>query len=237
MKQKKLVRSALLVAVGSVLPAAAANATLVVYTDYTAFSTDAGALGYYQEWVETFEENTLTGAYAMLTSPLQGGVPNGVFTNGLDVMDLTMSSLNGGSLFLNNAYSQGGYYPHMTSDNVGTLEYDASAFTFGGAAKYAVGMDVMGVSNFISGYFDELNYTVYDGAGGVLGSGSLAADGSVVGFLGFVSTDAIGSVEIAGTAFGALEVQEYFDNVEAWAVPAPGALSLLGLAGSRRRRG
>ncbi len=237
MTQNKLVRSSLLVAVGTVLPASVAGAGTVLYSNQAFFEGDATGLGLSQLYVETFEENTIGGAYAMLTPPLSYGVPNTGFPTGLDAPDLSITSYFGGLMALRPNAS---YWPNIVSTVVGTnSEPDHTILQFGGPGALAVGFEVWGIQTFTTGFPDEIAYTIFDIGGGVISAGVFATPTSDTGaFFGVISDSAIGSIDFNGTRFdGALTAQEYVDNVQAW-IPAPGALALFGLAGlvTRRRR-
>jgi len=234
MTQNKLVRSSLLVAVGTVLPASVAGAGTVLYSNQAFFEGDATGLGLSQLYVETFEENTIGGAYASLTPPLSYGVPNNGFPTGLDAPNLSITSDSGGLFALRPNAS---YWPNIVSTVVGpNSEPSHAILQFGGPGALAVGFEVWGIQSFTTGYPDDIDYTIFDIGGGVITSGTFATPTSSTGaFFGVISDTAIGSIDISGTRFdGALTTQE---NVQAW-IPTPGALALFGLAGlvTRRRR-
>jgi hypothetical protein len=236
MTQNKLVRSSLLVAVGTVLPASVAGAGTILYSNQAFFEGDASGLGLSQLYVETFEENTIGGAYAMITPPLSYGVPNNGFPTGLDAPGLSVTS-GFGSLFA--LRPNASYWPNIVSTVVGTnSESDHTILQFAGDGVLAVGFEVWGIETFTTGYPEEIDYTIYDIGGGVITPGLFATPTSDTGaFFGVISDTAIGSIDINGLRFGVLDTQEYYDNVQAW-IPTPGALALFGLAGlmTRRRR-
>jgi MYXO-CTERM domain-containing protein len=174
---------------------------------------------------------------SILSNPLNAD-PNGVFTNGINP-GLEVRTNNGNGLTVN---TPGPYNGNITSSVVGAFQSYTNLIvdpTSTGAA--AIGMDLWGIGTFIASPMNGFEYTVYDNDGGILANGNVdAPDAATTGhFFGVASdTDAIGWVEINGTAFG-LSTNEFIDNVQVWGVPAPGALALLGLAGlagTRRRR-
>ena len=237
MTQNKLVRSSLLVAVGAVLPASVAGAGTILYSNQGFFEGDATGLGLFQLYVETFEENNIGGAYAMITPPLSYGVPNNGFPTGLDAFDLSVTS-SFGSLFA--LRPNASYWPNIVSTVVGTNSEPAhTILQFGGDGVLAVGFEVWGIQSFTTGLPEKISYTILGIGGGMIASGLFATPTSGSGaFFGVISDSAIGSIDINGLRFEVVDTQEYYDNVQAWNIPGPGALALFGLAGlvTRRRR-
>jgi hypothetical protein len=166
-------------------------------------------------YVETFEENTIGGAYAMITPPLSYGVPNNGFPNGLSAPDLSITSYFGGLFALRPNAS---YWPNIASTVVGTnSESDHTILQFGGDGAMAVGFQVQGIQSFTTNYPDDIDYTIFDTVGGVITSGTFATPTSDIGaFFGVISSTAVGSVDINGTRFGVLSTQEYVDDIQAW---------------------
>ena len=210
----KLIRSSLLAAVGTVFPASVVGAQTVLYSDQTLFEADAGGLGYAQMYVETLEDNTIGGAYAMLTPPLTYGVANNGFPNGLSAPDLSITS-GFGMLF---ALRPSSYWPNIVSTVVGTnSEPDHTILQFGGPGALAVGFEIWGIESFTTGYPDDIDYTIFDTEGGVITSGNFATPTSDIGaFFGVISNTAVGSIDFNGIRFGVLDTQEYVDNIQAW---------------------
>lgn len=221
MNRKSFVPSALVAACAAAAPAMVADAATVVYGDQASF--DANVIGSLV-WSEDFEsfDPGVGGANALPTP--QVGLGDG---------SVTMSS---SSTFLA-AFGSG--YTHNSSTIMGVVEDTTATLTFAGGVD-SVGMEMYGTSTFIAGYFDAIQYTVYDLGGGVLASGALPSDGSSPSaYFGIVSDTPIGSVDFAGTQFDVLGSQILADNVRGFVVPAPGIGTLLGVAGiaaCRRRR-
>jgi hypothetical protein len=211
----KLIRSSLLAAVGTVFPASVVGAQTVLYSDQGLFEADAAGLGNAQLYVETFEENTIGGAYGILTPPLSSGVPNNGFPTGLDAPDLSIDSYFGGSLVA--VLPNASYWPHIVSTVVGTnSSFDHTIMNFGGDGVRAVGFDVWGIQTFLTNFPEEVNYWLYDTGGALITSGVFATPTSDSGaFMGVISATAIGAIEIDGLRFG-LNQQEFVDNIQAW---------------------
>lgn len=237
---KNLVNSSLLAAVATAtFFAGAAEAAVTVYTTEGDLVSDLTGAGGSLSFLEDFEAHdpiTNPLGYSLLPGPLDGN-PNGEYTSGINP-----------GLSIDTNYSQvvaqvpGAYSGAITSTVIGNLNsYDRLLISFTGGDVFGVGMDIWGIGSFIDNPLDGFDYEVFDTGGASLGSGSFAApDAASIGqFFGVSSTDAIGSISIAGNAFGFLQTKEFIDNVQAWSVPTPGALALFGLAGlggTRRRR-
>ena len=232
-----LVRSTMLVAVAGVT-FFATNADAGIYVnDYATFAADATAGGLAQQYVETFEENTWGGAYQILDHPLTYGVPNQSFATGLNAPGLTVDTDDLGvnlDLFTGPGNP---YFSNLTSDGVGPNNTSGAMVAWFDGGMSAVALEVISLTQFIGGAFDELNYRVYDTGDVLIDSGNLTLDGTIYNSLGFYYDGSdIGRFELEGFRLG-LASAEVLDNIEGWAVvPAPGALALLGLAGLARRR-
>jgi len=231
-----LVGSTMLAAVAGVT-FFATNADAGIYVnDYANFAADATAGGLAQQYVETFEENNWGGAYQILDHPLTFGVPNQSFATGLNAPGLTVDTDDLGvnlDLFTGPGNP---YFSNLTSDCVGPNFGDGAMVAWFDGGMSAVALEVTSISAYIGGgAFDELNYRVYDTGGNLMDSGNLALDGTIYNSLGFYYGSDIGRFELEGFKL-TLGSAEVLDNIEGWAVPAPGALALLGLAGLARRR-
>ena len=239
---KTLMSSALLASVAGVsVLAGPAQGAVTIYTDEATLVADLTGAGGFQMFLEDFEDHdpvtTPFPGYAILSNPLDSN-PNGVFTNGIDP-GLSISTNNGNGLLVS---VPSPYSGNITSSVVGAFQgYTNLIVDPTSTGAVAVGMDLWGIGSFIASAMNEFDYTVYDNGGGILASGHVAAPTAESSghFFGVASDGAaIGSIEINGQAFG-LSTNEYVDNVQAWGIPAPGALALLGLAGltgTRRRR-
>jgi hypothetical protein len=219
---RPLVRSSVLAAVaGAVLPVGAANAATTLYATQSSFDSAAVGAGLDALPVETFEENTMTGAYAVLGSSISSGVPNGPFPNGLDTPDL-MIRASFGSVFA--LKPEPAYWPNITSTVVGTnSESDRTIVECTGGNARAIGMVITGIQSFTTNYPTDVEYDIYDTSGTLIATGSWPTPTSETGaFFGVVSDDPIGSISLRGVRFG-LDQQEYVDDVAVW-TEVPGVI-------------
>ena len=223
---KTLVSSGLIAAMATALPATIAAAGTTVQTDEATFVAAASGAGFALDYTEDFSSYAIAGPYDIYPSPWTSTV----------APDLSITDPFGGLQIL---YKGAYWYGSIPTNAMGSLTSDSPTLVSFAGGVNAVGMDVYGIGTFIANPFDEISYTVFDTGGGFLTSGSYVADGNVGGYFGVVSdTGLIGSIEFQGLSFG-LGSGEFVSNVQAWAVPAPGALAILGLGGAfaaRRRR-
>jgi hypothetical protein len=213
-QSRSLVRSALLASVaGAVLPFGIANATVVLYTNDADFSTDASGLGYTQTYVETFEENDMTGYGGLLSNPVEYGVPSPGFPSGLDAPGLSISGV-GSNVFGILPYSG---WPAVTSAAVGTnSSFGVTAMHFADGGVDAVAFKIIGIQTFTSNIPEEVEYTIYSPTDEVMANGFFPTPDAETGqFMGVVSDSPIGSIEIRGQRFG-LDTQEYLDDIQGW---------------------
>mgnify|MGYP001229243898 CR=1 FL=1 len=223
MKHKTLVPSSIVAAMAVTAPALTAGAATSIYNTQASFNSNAtGSL----VWSEGFSAYTPSGGFGSVSSPVSG----------LGDGSVSMSSSLGSLSTIKGNY----YFGHITSTVMGVIENRQATLSFANGVD-SVGMEMYGTSTFSAGYFSEINYIVYAVGGGVLASGSVTGNGgSTSAYLGVVSDTPIGSLKFWGTQFsGALTSAIYADNVRGFQVPAPGAASVLGVAGLaavRRRR-
>lgn len=224
MSAKRLISSSIIAAVAAAAPALVANAGTTTFDSQGAFEAAAGGAGT-QTYVEDFESFSIFGGYTFVSSPLTG----------LGDGSLSMSSSDGNIFIFKGSY----YYASIPTNAAGVIEGRTMTNAVSTGAS-AMGFDLHGTSSFTAGYFSEFNYSVYDMGGALLASGQYSADGSTGGYFGVVSDSDIGWIDISATRFdGALTAAVYADNIQVWAVPTPGVVTMLGLGGlvaTRRRR-
>ncbi|MCP3904459.1 MAG: hypothetical protein GY715_12600 [Planctomycetes bacterium] len=228
-QSRSLVRSALLASVASAALPGIASGAVVLYTNDADFTTDASGLGYTQTYVETFEENDMTGYGGFVSNPLESGVPGPGFPSGLDAPDLAIVG-TGSNLFGILPY---GGWPGIPSAGVGTnSEFGTVIIEFGGGGVDAVAFEVLGISTFTTNIPEQVEYTILSPTDEVMSTGVFPTPDAETGsFMGVVSDAPMGSIEIRGSRFG-LDTQEYVDNVQGWHAggAAPGDANGDGLA-------
>jgi hypothetical protein len=231
---RTLMSSSLLAAIAgvSLMAAAPAQGAVTIYTDAATMSADLTGAGAVQTFVEDFENHDPTNAYgySILSNPLNGN-PNGVFTGGINP-GLELRTDNGNGLSVN---TPGPYNGNITSSVVGAFQGYTNLIVDPIADDVvSIGMTLWGIGSFISSPMNAFDYTVYNLEGAVIASGNFPApDAADMGtFFGIASDgEAIGHIEISGTAFG-LSANEYVDDVGCWNMPSTCASDITGPGGS-----
>lgn len=235
-----------------VLGTGVANAAVVYSTDFNAPTYADGALVGQDGWLQT--GTVTTNALQVANTGTDGNVS---MTTGQDANHpfaaiTTDSVLLSADIVVNTVSTGGDYFLHLSDG--GTSAFNARIYaksdgaggfvmamgTAAGAAVYGTTPLVLGVAYHITARYDFVSGTGND-------TGELFVD--PVGFVGpatsytlatTIGTDAtsIAAVNLRqGSSSGAPSVT--VDNIVVEAVPAPGAIALLGLGGlvaSRRRR-
>ena len=213
------------------MAAGAAQASVVFFTDQTAFEDTMLAQGKLLKSIETFEESIL-GPNAIVTfpDPLQGGVPNGPFPAGLDAANLTVQ---GNELAGNPTVPSpgGGDLPGLAAASVGFFGAASDVvlantflfsldLLFSDSIKTGIGFDTV---TLLGGNTVEVR--AYDTSNVFLGMFTSPADSAGSNFLGVFSDVPIGRINI----FDPGTHPEGADNIQMWNVPEPGSLALLAL--------
>ena len=218
----------------------AARADLVWFQDQTAFENAMLAQGKLNKAIETFEENTVpNGEIGLIKNPLQGGVANGPFPNGLDASNLTVQTNRlGGNPTVPDvgdimALPTPGVLGVTSDVVIAGASTDSLDLIFNDSDKTGIGFDAVTVlANDVSGGI-SVEVRVYNTSNALLGMFTSPADPVGSNFLGVLSTEPIGRINIwdpvepvngAGV--------EGADNIQMWAVPEPATALLLLVGGS-----
>ena len=222
---------------------AMAQAQLTFFADPNSFTDFNPSQGYISTiGPETFEENTLgTSEETWPNDPLTYGVPNDGFPTGLDHNLTIQSNTLGGNASQASPRGTAGLYAMGLGIGYG----EVSDIVVADISNDSFDIILPAVGAFRSLYFDALSIysdpvqiQVYDQNNTLLGQANnmpASAAGNFVGLgLDLASADTIGRVNIFAPGVD----WEGADNIEVYAIPEPGTLSLLtivGLALLRRR--
>lgn len=216
-------------AIAITAPASLATGALVFFDNQADYHAAMAAAGNVFAFLETFEENNGAPASVFTLDPLlTGGVPNGPFLTGLDAPNLSVSTSTMGDLVLLTENFLGN-----PSDIVGPNAFiEDGVLTFTGDTV-GVGMDLWILANNPG----SMQVEVFDTLGNSLGSSLITTPGNMTYFAVQSTVEAIGMIVTSDPTGGS--AGDLFDNIDMYAIPAPGAIALLGLAGligTRRRR-
>ncbi len=215
------------------IPATTAMAQVEMFTGLDLFEAAASDAGKILKGIEDFEEGI--GAFAgPLPDPL-GSAPNDGFPTGLAFGNIELSS----NLLGINATTTapGGGMVLLPSDFVGSHTQVVGAITFTDSTdimfpdgdKTAVGFNVLTNGG------PDVQVSVFDMSGAQVFQDVVTANNNDTSFVGFVSSGAIGRINVADLG----DRGELVDNIRMYQVPEPGTMGLLafaGLAMLRRRR-
>lgn len=200
--------------------ATALGQRIEIFDDRDTFRNFNRSEGKTPKGIEDYEENTLPPSSVIaIPAPLESGVPNVNFPNGLTgLANMSLTTSTGRPLALLTTGFLG-----ITSDMIGANFFaDFTIVSFTDDDKTGVGLDVGNVIGDPTGrirVFSVGGASLFDGAWPFPGPPGMA-------FFGIWSSDPIGRIEVEGDN-GAGEMT---DNIETW-IPEPASLSLLALGG------
>lgn len=244
-------KTRLLTGFAAMCMAASSPAAVTFYSnDQTGFANAMTAATLTSLGTEPFFNTLPAGSSQNLTNPLQQGVPNGSFVNGLVVpMTVQTNSLGGnpttttGGNFLL-AEGGGGNRGNLTSVVARASTIHSLDWIFA-PSSLIMGVDLNpfllgNVSGGTTGLSNNLQVRVYSTDNTLLGQANISADAAATQYLGIEATggDLIGRINFWSTDPGRIPGG---DNATLWAAPEPSRvlLLMLGIGGLwlRQRRG